>query len=199
MSTSCNDSSTKPALPIYHLLTKSPLQSRVAVATPLPVSRRSSHCVAHVFSSSSSTIGGSFHRLRQRRSGPWRIRACHAGTCTLVHRRLGYHQTSYKENSAFSMPAATDLLLKQYYLTRQEVGIPPPKKKATSPTKPAVNHNRNDKSPQKQASLHSFFAPKANNSTNNNKPSPHHPEGRFQFISFGNLEISFIPTFLTTA
>jgi exonuclease III len=116
----------------------------------------------------------------------------YAGTLTLLHKRLGFHNncreaaattTTRKATTAFTPSSAIELLLKMYNVTRRDVGL---SEQTISPKKKAVV----------QTSMTSFFsAKKASTTAVPVVAQEHNCEGRFQFILFPDMDLiqTYVP------
>jgi len=120
----------------------------------------------------------------------------YSGTCTLVHKRLEWHTDGKEWNSfvAFSLASATDLMLKRYGVTREQVGLPVRAKKKSEPTAKL----RFEKPQPKQTSMTSFFSikPKTTSSTASiSSCGDHHREGRIQIFCLDEMDIvqTYVP------
>ena len=107
----------------------------------------------------------------------------YAGTLTLVHNHLKLNVPS---QCAFSVEWAMDLLLTKFKVARGVVGLET--SSVSSPAKKVV----------KQTSMKAFFAPKKTVASGNESLScsgKHHPEGRFQFFSFADMDViqTYVP------
>lgn len=117
----------------------------------------------------------------------------YAGTLTFVHRRLP--ALDVKSQCAFSVDWAVDLLMTKFKVTRKQVGL------SETPATTLAASKRSDSSPKvvKQMSMKAFFAPKPKAiSTTTTAPSctgTHHPEGRFQFFCFSDMDVlqTYVP------
>lgn len=117
----------------------------------------------------------------------------YAGTLTLLHKRLGFHNScgdaaatgaTSKLTTAFTPSSAIELLLKTYNVTRRDVGLP--EQETNSPKKKTGV----------QTSMTSFFAAKKA-STTAAVPvvQEHNCEGRFQFFLFQDMDLiqTYVP------
>jgi exonuclease III len=128
----------------------------------------------------------------------------YAGTLTLIHKRLGA-DLDVGKSVAFTTHSAINMLLQRFQLTRsQVVGL-----SETTTTTTTTTRNNKVSSPEKKAvkqtSMQSFFAPKKKtkatttttnkNNTTTSTTTDHHPEGRFQFISFESMDVlqTYVP------
>jgi exonuclease III len=112
----------------------------------------------------------------------------YAGTCTLIHNRVVKSVEHFE--TAFSTKSALSLILQRHNLKREEV-----KGLCSSPEAVKLKKPTDKK---QQTCLTSFFAPKKNGNndiTTNRNAIEHHPEGRFQFISFPNFDLinTYVP------
>ena len=116
----------------------------------------------------------------------------YAGTLTLLHKRLQCTQLAVE--TAFTTQSALTLLLKKYKLTRQDIGLSH-ENATTATTNTSTSPVK--KARQTQATMKSFFTPKASPQKSlvpitGNK---HHEEGRFQFFSFPHMDLiqTYVP------
>jgi exonuclease III len=143
----------------------------------------------------------------------------YAGTLTLIHRRcfensnnmMGFSSSLSPDFVAFTPQSAIDLMLRRLGTTREECGFSPSLSAATSSISTPSSQKRTT-----QASLTSFFSPKKPLSLSPEKKKAqislesfpprktskattgitrHHPEGRFQFFFFPDMDViqTYVP------
>ena len=121
----------------------------------------------------------------------------YAGTLTLIHKRIRMDDF---EILAYTPQSATTALLKQHGLTRQQVGLPKKEEASSLDSKSPVVKTT------KQTSVMNFFAAKKPSASATKQSATattattchglsHHPEGRFQYIRFANLDLiqTYVP------
>jgi exonuclease III len=116
----------------------------------------------------------------------------YAGTLTLIHKRIRMEDF---EILAYTPQSATTALLKQHGLTRQQVGLAEEVCRTWDPkSSPVVKTT-------KQTSVMNFFAAKKPSATKQPAATTtcnglsHHPDGRFQYLRFANLDLiqTYVP------
>jgi exonuclease III len=125
----------------------------------------------------------------------------YSGTLTLIHRRC-IHDSKMEISShektnvcAFTHRSAIELMLKRLGTNRRDCGLTD---NATATSTYRTTSVASPNKTKRQTSMTSFFAPKSSPQTNGMVLRPgshHHPQGRFQFFFFPDMDIlqTYVP------